>query len=183
MGIRALIVEDEPLARRALRELVAEVDWLEAVGEAASGLEAVRMIDELIPDLIFLDVRMPGTHEVRRRARSALGRGLLRRLFGRAGSRIVPIPVREIVRIEAHDDASIVWKASQPLHLRMTLTELEQRLDGDRFQRVHRSHIVNLDQVAKMRPYDERRLVMTMRNGSEVIASRAGSQRLRHLAE
>lgn len=57
--IRTLIVEDEPLSRRALRALVEEVEWLQLVGEAADGLQAVKQIDSMHPDLVFLDVHMP----------------------------------------------------------------------------------------------------------------------------
>ena len=58
--IRALIVEDEPLARQTIKDFLQGEDWLEVVGEAADGDRAVALIDELRPDLIFLDVRMPG---------------------------------------------------------------------------------------------------------------------------
>lgn len=58
--IRALIIEDEPLARQTIRDFLEGEDWLEIVGEAADGHEAVRMIDEMRPDLVFLDIRMPG---------------------------------------------------------------------------------------------------------------------------
>lgn len=57
---KVLICEDEPLAVRALREYLKEVDWIEIVGEARNGSEAVRLIHKLEPDLVFLDVRMPG---------------------------------------------------------------------------------------------------------------------------
>src|SRR5262249_27011113 len=57
--IRALIVEDEPLARRTLREILADVPWLELVGEAENGARAVEMIDSLTPDLVLLDIEMP----------------------------------------------------------------------------------------------------------------------------
>ena len=56
----ALIVEDEPLARRRLRDLIQNVPWLERIGEVADGRAAIAAIDELRPDLIFLDVRLPG---------------------------------------------------------------------------------------------------------------------------
>ena len=58
-SVRALVCEDEPLARRALREYLKGVDWVDLVGEAADGREAVRSIHKLEPDLVFLDVRMP----------------------------------------------------------------------------------------------------------------------------
>lgn len=57
---RVLICEDEPLAVRALREYLKDVDWIEVVGDARNGSEAVRLIQKLEPDLVFLDVRMPG---------------------------------------------------------------------------------------------------------------------------
>lgn len=58
--VRALICEDEPLAVRALREYLKDVDWIEIVGDARDGREAARSIQKLEPDLVFLDVQMPG---------------------------------------------------------------------------------------------------------------------------
>jgi two-component system LytT family response regulator len=57
---KVLICEDEPLAVRALREYLKDVDWIEVVGDARNGSDAVRLIQKLEPDLVFLDVRMPG---------------------------------------------------------------------------------------------------------------------------
>jgi two-component system LytT family response regulator len=59
MSIRALIVDDEPLARTGVQQLVEPLDDVTVVGEAADGPEAVRQIDEQAPDLVFLDVQMP----------------------------------------------------------------------------------------------------------------------------
>lgn len=58
--ITALIVEDEPLARRRLRQLMRDVSWVTCVGEASNGRAAASAIDELRPDLVFLDIRLPG---------------------------------------------------------------------------------------------------------------------------
>ena len=58
--IRALVVDDEPLARERLRELIAEMPWLDRVGEAATGAEAIAALDRLRPDLVFLDIQLPG---------------------------------------------------------------------------------------------------------------------------
>ena len=59
MKVRALIVDDEPLARGRLRALLEKEPDAEIVGEAAHGLEAVDRIGELRPDLVFLDIQMP----------------------------------------------------------------------------------------------------------------------------
>jgi two-component system LytT family response regulator len=57
--IRALIVDDEPLARQRLRQLLAQEPGMELAGECSNGLEAVAAIRDLAPDLVFLDVQMP----------------------------------------------------------------------------------------------------------------------------
>ena len=58
--VRTLIVDDEPLARRRLRTLLAGEQDIEIVGEAGSGNAAVRAIGEKKPDLLLLDIQMPG---------------------------------------------------------------------------------------------------------------------------
>jgi two-component system LytT family response regulator len=60
MTTRALLVDDEPLARRRLRRMLGEHGGVEIVGEAGDGATACRLIAELKPDLVFLDVQMPG---------------------------------------------------------------------------------------------------------------------------
>ena len=57
--IRVLIVDDEPLARRGIRQLLEPEKDFEIVGEAANGREAVSAIEKLAPDLVFLDIQMP----------------------------------------------------------------------------------------------------------------------------
>lgn len=70
--MRALVVDDEPLARQAVQQLLAEVDWLMWVGEASDGIAAVEAIHSLKPELVFLDIQMPGASgiEVLERANS-----------------------------------------------------------------------------------------------------------------
>jgi two-component system LytT family response regulator/two-component system response regulator LytT len=58
--IRVLIVDDEELARARIKGLLGAFDDLECVGEAENGLEAVERIRDLRPDLVFLDIQMPG---------------------------------------------------------------------------------------------------------------------------
>jgi len=241
----ALVVEDEEPARRALLGHLRDAEWIEVVGEASDGREAVRLIDRLEPGLVFLDVRLPemsglevlerirhapeivfttaydryalaafelgaldyllkpfGRERLRRclervrarmngasggpdapeRARGTLGARPLKRLFARLGDRIHPIPVEGIVRIQARGDYAEVHAPDGPFLLHVSLAELVARLDAERFLQVHRSHIVCLDAVRYLRPFDERRLLIVMRDGAEVLASRAASERLRGLA-
>lgn len=58
--MRAMVVDDEVLARRELRRLLLDFAWLEIVGEAANVDEAAARIETLSPDLLFLDIKMPG---------------------------------------------------------------------------------------------------------------------------
>ncbi|MEP7704670.1 LytTR family DNA-binding domain-containing protein [Paraglaciecola sp. 25GB23A] len=60
MKISTLIVDDEPLARKGLSLRLAEFDNIKLVGECKNGLEAVTLIPQLRPDLVFLDIQMPG---------------------------------------------------------------------------------------------------------------------------
>jgi two-component system LytT family response regulator len=60
MTVRTLIVDDEPLARSRLRKLLSAEDGVEIVGECASAEEANGLIEGALPDLVFLDVQMPG---------------------------------------------------------------------------------------------------------------------------
>lgn len=58
--VRALIADDEPLARERLRMLLANEDWLEVIEEVGDGMGAITAIQKLRPDLVFLDIQMPG---------------------------------------------------------------------------------------------------------------------------
>jgi two-component system LytT family response regulator len=245
MATRAVIIEDEPFARQALKEFLAEIDWIDLVGESDNGPDAVRLLDELRPQIVFLDVQMPGlsglqvleqidyepavifttAHDEyavrafefgaidyllkpfgRARFRKTLDRARARlessepvgdhstlrqrtesaqaekltRLFVRDRERILPLSIDDISHLESADDYVIVHASGRTFMVGLTLHEFERRLPDDRFRRVHRSHIINLDCVVSIEPFD-RRLLIKMRDGSEVLASRAASQSLRDL--
>jgi two-component system LytT family response regulator len=253
--LRAVIADDEPLARQRLRELLAEVPWVACVGEAETGPRAVAMIDALEPDLVFLDIEMPeldglavleriahdpvaifttahdryavaafelealdyllkpfgrdrlhaalerarraveGKGEergprpspdapepasLRERVRAALGAdGVLTRFFVRDRGRIVPVSVAEIERLEAADDYVTVCTRGRRYLVYLTLNDFERRLDPDRFVRIHRAHIVNLDFVKELVPFDGSRMQVELRDGTKILASRARSKELR----
>jgi two-component system LytT family response regulator len=235
------VVEDEAHARQSLREYATGVEWLTLVGEASDGAAAVRLIDRLAPDLVFLDVRLPelsGLEVVQRirhrpeivfttaydrfalaafevgaldyllkpfgrqrfqtmlarvrhrlaggpipaseRAQAAFG-SPLRRLFARTRDEIVPIPVEAIWHLQASGDYVAVRSAKGRHLLHVSLGELAARLDPEQFCQVHRSHVVNLEAVERLRPFDERRLLVELRGGIQIVASRAGSELLRRL--
>ena len=58
--VTALVVDDEPAARAGLRDILSSIDWLTVIGEASDGPSAVEKIDRLEPELVFLDIEMPG---------------------------------------------------------------------------------------------------------------------------
>ncbi len=243
--VTAVLVEDELEARRNLTDFLDGVGWIEVVGEACDGREAIALLDRLRPDLVFLDVRLPemdglrvlerirhapevifttaydehalaafeigaldylvkpfgrerlvkALERIRRRfslpseqpaaaerLSAALGAPPLDRLYARDRDRIVPVPVREIRRIAAQGDYAEVHTAAGTHLLHISLTELEARLDPAVFRRVHRSHIVNLDSIVHLRRFDDRRLVIVLSDGAQVVASRAASEKLRSLA-
>ncbi|MGY0019650.1 response regulator [Streptomyces sp. cg35] len=60
MTVRVLLVDDQPLVRSGLRVLIADTDDLEVVGEAGGGAEAVELAARLRPDVVVMDIRMPG---------------------------------------------------------------------------------------------------------------------------
>jgi two-component system LytT family response regulator len=70
--VKTFIVDDEPIARAGLRAMLGAIDWVDVIGEAADGESAVSAINTRRPELIFLDVQMPGL----------IGTEVLRRLEG-----------------------------------------------------------------------------------------------------
>lgn len=115
------------------------------------------------------------------RARELRLDGPLARVFVRERGRIVPLAVGEIERLEAEDDYVGLWVRGRRHLVQLPLADFARRLDPARFIRVHRSHVVNLDFVAALVPYDAGRLQVELRDGTKLVASRAGSQALREL--
>ncbi|HEU4520440.1 MAG TPA: LytTR family DNA-binding domain-containing protein [Thermoanaerobaculia bacterium] len=60
MRVRTFVVDDEPVARAGLRAMLLAFEWVEVIGEAADGKSAAGAIESLRPELVFLDVQMPG---------------------------------------------------------------------------------------------------------------------------
>ena len=89
MKLRALIVDDEPLGRERIRALLREESDIHVIGECADGPATVKAIEQDVPDLVFLDVQMPGLD----------GFGVLRAVAKK------PLPV--VVFVTAHDQHAL----------------------------------------------------------------------------
>jgi|SRR5687768_13251579 len=251
--IRALIVDDEPLARRGIRQLIEPYADVEVVGECRNGREALASLDTLAPDLVFLDVQMPEldgfdvvrargadrmphvifvtaydefavrafeTHALdylvkpvnearfavalqraRERMRFTEALELTRRIGellcshdrrgdpGHATARalallparrlVVPtstgdlvLDIDEVDWIQAEDYYAAIHARGRRHLIRESLASLEQRLDAERFVRVHRSAIVRLDRVREMRSASSGESVLVLRDGTRVPVSR-----------
>jgi DNA-binding NarL/FixJ family response regulator len=60
MTVRVVLADDQQLIRTALRMVMADIEDIEVVGEASTGAEAVRLTEQLAPDVVVMDIRMPG---------------------------------------------------------------------------------------------------------------------------
>ncbi|GGV21043.1 response regulator [Streptomyces spectabilis] len=78
MTVRVLLVDDQPLVRAALSMVIAEAEGLEVVGEAGDGAEAVRLTGELAPDVVVMDIRMPGVDGIEATGRITAAGGATR---------------------------------------------------------------------------------------------------------
>lgn len=241
MKIRTLLVDDEPHARQRLRLLLADEPDIDIVGECGDGTSAAEAIAREHPDLVFLDVQMPGMdgfevlktvptermpvvifttahgeHAIRafeahaldyllkpfttarlkdavararehittRQAGTAakglldlLGRrtdtpAFLTRLAIKDGDRMVFLKVSDIDSIEAAGKYVVVHLGKENHVLRETLAGLESQLDPEKFLRVSRSAIVNLDQVRELQPMFKGEHVLVLRNGRQLPMTR-----------
>ncbi|MFD5123869.1 response regulator [Streptomyces sp. NPDC058385] len=81
MTVRVVLADDQPLVRSGLRVLIADTPDLEVVGEAANGEEAVRLVREVSPDVIVMDIRMPGMNGIEATSLVTSGPGAARVLI------------------------------------------------------------------------------------------------------
>jgi two-component system response regulator AlgR len=206
--LNVLIVDDEPLAVERLQLLCARLPDLRLVGTAPDGEAALRLIEALSPDVVLLDISMPGLdgvavaralegrtqapaiifctaydqHAVAAfdlaavdyvlkpvaeerlakaigRAREACGRGTVaaapsnwvQEFWVPHRSEMIRVQADQIERIDAERDYMRLSLGGRSYLLHQTISELERRLDPDRFIRLHRSTIVRRDLIAGLR--------------------------------
>jgi two-component system LytT family response regulator len=230
--IRALLVEDEAPARAKLRRLLSADRRFELVGEARNGFEALARIEDLQPDVVFLDVQIPGPdgfevldalgsardfvvvfstahdeHALRAfnahaidyllkpydggRFQAALDKACRqlagmqqgnpparpmyrepRRLVARAEDGWIAVELHRIMRASASDKRVELFTDEGRICIRGSLRSLAQRLDPERFLRVHRGEIVRVDAVLRYEPNGHGDGILTLSDDSAVPLSR-----------
>jgi two-component system LytT family response regulator len=105
----------------------------------------------------------------------------LQRIVVRDGARVHIIPVERLDYAESQDDYVSLHSQGKSYLKEQTISSLEASLDPERFVRIHRSVIVNLERVAKIEPYAKDSRVAVLSDGSQLPVSKAGYERLRGL--
>ena len=239
--IRAIIVDDEPLARERIRDLLQGDDEIEVIGECSNGKEALEMLATARPDLVFLDVQMPeldgfevleaadpdtipavvfvtaydqyalkafdvhaldyllkpfdrerfqtavdrakrafqggGGRDVDHRLISLLeelqdSRAKRRRFVVKSGGRVSFLRAEEVDWIEAAGNYVELHVGRDSHLLRETMNKLESRLDPQRFLRIHRRLIVNLERIRQLEGASHGEYMVVLSDGTRLSSSR-----------
>jgi two-component system LytT family response regulator len=251
MKIRAILVDDQPTGLAVLRDMLHHFEPdIEIIGMAASGREAVESINQLAPELVFLDVQMPevdgfevvaqiklprmpiiifvtGRDDLALKAfeahaldylvkpckmdrlKSAVQRarqqiqsnqngdiqekldGLLNdlkavskypeRMAVKSNGRIVFLRLTDIDLAEAADNYVKLNVGKETHMLRETMTALEEKLPPNRFVRISRSTIVNIESVKELHPMFHGEYMVSLRNGARATLTRGYREQLRQL--
>jgi len=236
--MRVLLIDDERRARERLARLLSAIPEIEIAGEAGDGIAAIELIAALQPDVVFLDVQMPGLNGFEVLAElPAANRPLivfvtawdryalqafdvsavdylvkpveedkLARAIARLRERAPGDPLAKLTAAVARPLQRIVGKRLQKLHVlpletieafiaegelvfaltadgrflvERTLRDLEAALDADRFARVHKQTIVNLEKLAVLEPIPKGGATARMQSGAIVEISRRYATPLR----
>lgn len=247
--LRVMIADDEPPARAMLRMYLERIPGVEVVAEAVDGMDALEKLAGVRPDLLLLDIRMPGldgfevleampdespvpevvfvtAHDdqavrafeveavdyllkpvseerlgqmlvrvrkilaarspesspqrerTSRAAEAVRTPGFARRFVVREREHYLLVRTEELIRVESAANYASLHTAGRSHLLRATLAALEQQLDPDRFVRIHRAHIVNLDQVARVVPDGHGDGEVVLKDGTTLPFSRTYRDRL-----
>lgn len=263
--LRTIIVDDEPLARRLIRAMLSDIDEIDLVAECRNGREAVAAVQGFSPDLMLLDIKMPGMSgfEVVRELQSDImpmvifctayqryaldafdlhavdyllkpvDDGRLRRAIERARQRLdtedasankspligaideiahkvtargtgsdasssstqgftesrklaikdhdstVLVCIDDIDWVDAAGDYMCIHVSGETHIMRSTLKHLMSRLDPEKFKRIHRSTVVNLDRISKATPLQKGEFMLDLVCGEKLKVSRNYRQEIK----
>ncbi len=235
--LRAIIVEDEKPARELVKAFLKNHENIELVCECDNGFDGVKAINEMKPDLVFLDIQMPKLtgfemielldelpdvifttafdqyaikafelsavdylmkpfskqrfseaiekvyHRLSQQSEKPKVKEFadqvkedteeIERIFVKTGSKIDVVPVPEIVRIESEDDYVEIFTPKGKFLKKETMNYLEKVLPKDTFVRVHRSSIINLNNIQKIEKYGKDSSMVILKDGSRVNVSKS----------
>jgi DNA-binding LytR/AlgR family response regulator len=125
MDLSAVVVDDERLARDELCFLLGRIAGVEVIGQAGNGLDALRLVDDLTPDVLLLDVQMPGLSGFE------VARQVLRR---QPPTQVVFVTAYDQHAIEAFEINAVDYllKPVEPARLEQALARVERRIASDR---------------------------------------------------
>ncbi|MBN7815158.1 LytR/AlgR family response regulator transcription factor [Algoriphagus pacificus] len=103
------------------------------------------------------------------------------RLVVRVKNEIKIIQIQDVSYFEAEDDYIAIHSKGVKYLKKMTMKALEEAMDPAKFSRVHRSYMVNLNEVTQIEPYERENYIVKLRNGEQVSVSKAGYARLREV--
>jgi two-component system, LytTR family, response regulator len=244
--IRVLIIEDEEPARKLVRTFLEGFSQIEIIAECSDGFAGVKAINELKPDLIFLDIQMPKLtgfellelieHKplvifttaydqyairafeanaadyllkpfTRERFSDAVEKALikisqtppqvvktegiiqahdekeelLQRVAVKSGSKIHVVSVDHVSHIEAEGDYVMLHTKEGKYLKEKTMKYFESHLDPKQFSRIHRSCIVNVNEILRIDHYDKESYSVVLKNGAQLRASINGYKQLKSL--
>jgi two-component system LytT family response regulator len=240
--IKAIIIDDEPLAREVVKEYLQSFLQVQVLQECNDGFEGLKAIQQHQPDILFLDVQMPKIngfemlelveelpavifttafeeHAIRAfevnavdyllkpfskdRFEKALQKWIDRRatptpqkttqlletasaspmqsnrIVVKINGKIKIIPVQDVHYLEAADDYVKIVTQEGAFLKNKTMSFFEQTLDPQQFARVHRSYILNVNQVTRIEPYEKENHLAILRTGAKVPVSKTGYPKLK----
>ncbi|WP_017256881.1 LytR/AlgR family response regulator transcription factor [Pedobacter arcticus] len=241
--IKALIIDDEPLARNIIKEYLLNFPKIEVVEECGNGFEGLKAINQHQPQLVFLDIQMPKitgfellelldelpaiifttafdefalkafeanavdyllkpfneerfkkaidkflssnreeqTKPVQHivEAISATSQTQNERIVIKLGNKIKVISIYDITHITADDDYVKIHTAEGEFLKNQTLAFFEKNLNPAFFVRVHRSHLVKIDQITKIEAYEKDSHLLILKTGQKIPVSKTGYPKLK----
>lgn len=239
---KAILIDDEPLARSIVREFLQPHADIEIVAECSDGFEGVKAVAQHKPDLIFLDIQMPKIngfemlelidtpppvifttafdefaikafelHAVdyllkpfsQQRFDKALQRWKAshatqqknieslvstttqpdehQRIVVKKGANIVIVPVHTVHYIEAFDDYVKVHTKDGFYLKKKTMAHYEKSLSPAQFVRVHRSYLLNIQELTRIEPLEKDTHVALLKSGTRIPLSQSGYSKLKEV--
>lgn len=243
--IRAIVVDDEDLARDSLKLSLDKFKQIAIVDECSNGFEAIKSVKEHQPDVLFLDIQMPklngfdvvelladdtpniifvtayDEYAIKAFDANALDyllkpvsperlkiaierlekkiatqdkpnfdeifRNLssnnlpLQRILVKENTKVYVIPADEVSHFEAQDDYVLIHTKEKSYLKNERMSKLENELDSNRFLRLHRSFLVNIDFINRIESYSKDSKLVKLHNGVEVPVSRSGYEKLKQI--